>query len=134
MVMAKISRQTCHAFWPSDPIWERRFSSARKMLILTSTRVPRAIGRLIHMRHAALVRCRLMSQKKRRLRPGTRPSGHLTEEGRKNQIASRLAYGVKANSPALPGIEDHWSGNSSARDSEISGNLSGPMKKSVLTR
>jgi hypothetical protein len=46
-----------------------------------------------------------MSQKKR-VRPGTRPCGHLTEEGRKNQIASRLAYGVKANSPVLPGIED----------------------------
>jgi hypothetical protein len=47
-----------------------------------------------------------MSQKKRRVRPGTRPSGSVTEEGRKNQIASRLAYGVKANSPVLPGIED----------------------------
>jgi hypothetical protein len=47
-----------------------------------------------------------MSQKKRRVRPGTRPRGQLTEEGRKNQIASRLAYGVKANSPVLPGIED----------------------------
>jgi hypothetical protein len=47
-----------------------------------------------------------MSQK-RRVRPGTHPSGHVTEEGRKNQIASRLAYGVKANSPVLPGLEDH---------------------------
>jgi hypothetical protein len=47
-----------------------------------------------------------MSQKKRRVRPGTHPSGHLTEEGRKNQIASRLTYGVKANSPVLPGLED----------------------------
>jgi hypothetical protein len=44
----------------------------------------------------------LMSQKKRRVRPGTRPSGHITEQGRKNQIASRLAYGVRANSPVLP--------------------------------
>jgi ribulose bisphosphate carboxylase small subunit len=33
--------------------------------------------------------------------------GPATIEGRKNQIASRLAYGVKANSPVLPGIEDH---------------------------
>jgi hypothetical protein len=32
--------------------------------------------------------------------------GPATIEGRKNQIASRLAYGVKANSPVLPHLEN----------------------------
>jgi hypothetical protein len=35
-----------------------------------------------------------------------RGGGPATVQGRKNQIASRLGYGIKSNSPVLPGIED----------------------------
>ena len=47
-----------------------------------------------------------MAQTQRCVRSGPRPRGHVTEEGRKNQVASRLTYGVRSNIPVLAGIED----------------------------
>jgi hypothetical protein len=67
------------------------------VLILTNTRLDSP---------GAGLQNELMSHQGRTPKSRQGIGGPATIEGRKNQIASRLAYGVKANSPVLPGIED----------------------------